>query len=595
MNILCLLYDFEEDYLNNRTTSGDYFFFFNNFSDSLEYIKRSGRIDLIISHLYYKEESTTDFLPYKIPVIYIHRKEEEAELLQLLSGGVVDSIYYEEGFLDKINYYIEKYKTFKKRFHVKNYNSIISHEMRTPLNSILGFASLLYEDENDPKKREKLAILKDSSKYLLNLINDILDLSRIQSGKIELENINFLLVNTLKHIYNLFKFQSQEKRINFSVVIRKNVPNIVLGDELRISQILINILSNSFKFTGENGNITLTASYKDKEVLFQIKDDGIGIPEDKVNTIFNPFEQADSSISRKYGGTGLGLSITENLIRIMGGRIIVKSKLNKGTTFNITIPIKTLKASDIMKGELLVQKWIVNLTKGNSDFEKLALLGISKLDEKLKMLDNLILLGNINELKSFVHQFKGFTGTYGISDIYNIVKRMDEELKKELPDLKIVGDFFKKIEKIVKIIPVNYFVYKNEDSKEKKKINKNCFVLFAEDNHENQKLLEAYCESLDINYKIVSNGVEAIMELHNNKYDILFLDSQMPKKDGMATLNEIRTDKDIKDIYIAILTAEDPSECEKRFRDAGADDVISKPIEIDILENKIISVMSNIL
>ncbi|ADN02591.1 PAS domain-containing protein [Spirochaeta thermophila] len=213
----------------------------------------------------------------------------------------------------------------------------MSHEIRTPLNAITGMSDLLLLSRVSPEVEEGLAIIKDSAGTLLALINDILDLSRIEAGRIELERIPLRFPDLVRHTWEMFRPQAETKGLSFELRLSEGLPPVVNGDPVRIRQILINLLSNALKFT-EEGGVTLSVTGhrmydRDWEVELVVEDTGIGIPPEKLERIFEPFTQADSSITRRYGGTGLGLSISRQLAEMMGGTIVVSSEVGRGSTF----------------------------------------------------------------------------------------------------------------------------------------------------------------------------------------------------------------------------------------------------------------------
>lgn len=212
----------------------------------------------------------------------------------------------------------------------------MSHEIRTPLNSILGFANLLFEEEKDPGKLEKLEIITNAGSHLLSLVNHILEFSKIEAGKIEIEKTNFSIYKVLENLKKMFILKSQERHLSWEVHIDPAVPEIVVGDEHRIMQVLVNLTGNAFKFT-ESGGVRIQVSYVNGQLEILVKDTGIGIPETKQEVIFSAFEQADTFHARKYGGTGLGLSITRNLLDLMGGTIRAVST-EDGSEFIVSLP-----------------------------------------------------------------------------------------------------------------------------------------------------------------------------------------------------------------------------------------------------------------
>lgn len=249
--------------------------------------------------------------------------------------------------------------------------SSMSHEIRTPLNGVLGFTDLLLENKSlDAESRKQLDYIKMSGDILLVIINDILDLAKIESGQITLYEKPFDLSKLTQLIYDTFSTKVQDKLIDFKISIDEKVPLVLHGDSIRVSQILFNLVSNAVKFTPEKGKIRLKIKVNKEEegvhyIEVSVKDTGIGIPPDKIKTIFEPFVQVSNDATRKYDGTGLGLTIIKKIISIMNGDIQVKSKLNVGTKFIVNLPfVKGIPNSVTFESIQNNAKSILSVNKG---------------------------------------------------------------------------------------------------------------------------------------------------------------------------------------------------------------------------------------
>jgi len=218
----------------------------------------------------------------------------------------------------------------------------MSHEIRTPMNAILGFVDILSKQETQASKIEQFDIVKSSGHALLHIINDILDFSKIQSAKLHIESIAFNPQESLKNAIMLYTQLAKDKRINFNYTISSELPKNCLGDEIRLKQIMSNLISNALKFTPENGYIQVNINYIEGRIYISVEDSGVGIQADKLDKIFNMFEQEDNSITRNFGGTGLGLAISKELVEMMGGELLVRSQVGYGSHFNFNIILEEI-------------------------------------------------------------------------------------------------------------------------------------------------------------------------------------------------------------------------------------------------------------
>jgi signal transduction histidine kinase/DNA-binding NarL/FixJ family response regulator len=259
----------------------------------------------------------------------------EMTLSFLILEDITEKLQLEKALLEA------KEKAEKANQAKDNFLAIISHELRTPMNGILGMAKLVLGTKLQPDQRECLELVQVSGEKLLVLLNDLLDFSKVRDGKMELEVICFSLRNVMDEFYRILLMKARKKNLECELHIDCDVPERLYGDPRRLQQILMNLADNAVKFT-EKGLVTIAVSvkqYQDNNVklLFKVGDTGIGIPQEKINIIFEKFTQADSSTTRKYGGTGLGLSIVAHLVEIMGGKVWVKSSLGKGSSFYFTV------------------------------------------------------------------------------------------------------------------------------------------------------------------------------------------------------------------------------------------------------------------
>jgi signal transduction histidine kinase len=282
--------------------------------------------------------------------LYDHRKREvsKKEIIVLNQLSVLFSMAIRSNeYIDEIQKKSEELRIAKEQAEAANrakteFLNNISHEIRTPMNAIIGFTDILLEEEDVPNKIEFLKLTQESSRILMKLINEILDLAKIEAGRLELEYDNFSLKELVEEMYRMFIEQAKKKNLEFNVSTASSVPSFVVGDRPRISEIILNIVRNAFKFT-RMGSIALDCTYDNGLAFIKVSDTGVGIPKDKLDIIFAAFTQADGSMTREFGGTGLGLTIACKLTKIMSGKISVESEEAVGSTFTVELPLPEAK------------------------------------------------------------------------------------------------------------------------------------------------------------------------------------------------------------------------------------------------------------
>ena len=491
----------------------------------------------------------------------------------------------------------------------------MSHEIRTPLTAIIGMAELFRETNLDDKQKRYVDIFSKSGEALLQLINDILDLSKIDAKKLIIKNEDFDIENTLVEMLNSLLPVAIKKNIKLSHEIPVDFPSMVCGDASRFRQILYNLIGNAIKFT-EQGYVEISIDFKiDKTEMdsgiidIKVKDTGIGIPKEKIDIIFDSFTQAESHASKNIVGTGLGLAICHKLVELLGGEISVLSEMNIGTTFHIKIPTKYHaekidKKSQFRKFDSKKCLLIDYETKKNSSIKSL----MEFFGAKVEYVNNEEEVREIFSQNDEKYDIVLYHLSEKNEDLYVDICR--HERFGEFPILVVATqNIFNKhnidvnvlikpytrselVEVVSKIISTKFSENELESSEaknEKTLLSEKINVLLVDDVQLNRFIVNGYLEKEE-NFNIVtaSNGKEAIEKFKESDFDLILMDIQMPIMDGYEATRQIRKlDERGKDVVIIALTAHALEEEKERTFASGCTDFLSKPIKKQTLLSKI--------
>ena len=531
-------------------------------------------IDLENNFLSLQECFSEVFSTVKLDILDILVKEEEikkekekaeilSEELKELNKNLEDKVVERTKELSISKEVAESANKAKNEFLAK-----ISHEMRTPLTPIIGYSRILLKEINDVSSKEKLEIIHTSGVKLLNFTNELLDFSKIESGKVDLNYETFNIRKLFQDIYHEHIDLAKMKHIDFKIdYLHANVS--IYSDKIKIYEIAKNIIHNAIKYT-EKGFVLCDVFVEKNTLFFNIYDSGIGMSEENIKNIFESFVQ----IGNEQSGAGLGLSITKKLLEVLNGKIEVESKVGIGSTFKIQIPIETSQ-KEFENFSDVINKI---LNSNNIGIKTIFLKSILKLPLRIKDLKEAHKKQDVEEVRRINHLIKGTYGNLNLSLVYDISTKISVELKKETISFDTVLHYIEELEYLTHTLDYSELFNIYLQFKERK-----IKILIAEDAEETRDFLKVLLETPLVEVDCVENGLEALNLLKIKKFDLIFLDISMPIMDGLQTVTTIKANDNFKNVSVVALTAHAIIGYKEKYLNYGFDAYVTKPINDSVL------------